>query len=263
MLFPLSLLSILPTPMAVESGFEVVVVGDGIGDGMDDESVEAYSDYEYDYDDDDGHTAEHAPRSCRPETEAEALTRAILESAREAGALINEDADWDEAVGDDALATRLGREHDEHVAHNLASLSKDKGAPSSRVQTDLETAMVLQDEEDRWVETGARRPAMRSERTAEHLAVATAQRSAATDERAEMRHAPARNCVCLRVSVRDMCACGASCEGSELAGGSAPRPPPQPRATSTTMKWQVATRWQAEQGDYVKMQDSRGDLGGS
>ena len=113
-------------------GFEFVV-----GDGMDDEGVEAYSDAdirEYDYDDDDICFASPAEaRRSRPETEAEALKRAILDSAREAGALANEDADWDEAVGDDALAARLGQEHDEHIAHNLASISKDKIAPSSRV----------------------------------------------------------------------------------------------------------------------------------
>ena len=113
---------------APEPGFEFVVV--------DHDGVEAYSDADvskYGYDDDDVYDAPVEARRSRPETEAEALTRAILDSVREAGALANEDADWDEAVGDDALATRLGQEHDEHVAHNLASLSKGKVAPSSRV----------------------------------------------------------------------------------------------------------------------------------
>ena len=66
-----------------------------------------------------------------PLSEQEQLSRAILESAREAGRLHNEDADWDAAAGDEALAARLGREHDEHVAHRFASVDKAKAAPSS------------------------------------------------------------------------------------------------------------------------------------
>ena len=104
------------------------------------------SEYEYVADSDDDTVC--ANSSAAEPKDDERLKRAILESAREAGALLDEGTEWGTPQEEGALIARLAREHDEHVAHELASLSKDKLAPSSRVQTDLEIAMALQDEED-------------------------------------------------------------------------------------------------------------------
>ena len=138
------------------------------------DDAEDSDDYSYD-DVADAEAAEGRP----PLSEQEQLSRAILESAREAGRLHNEDADWDAAAGDEALAARLGREHDEHVAHHFASVDKAKAAPSSlaRDDTDLEIAMALQDDENaraaggRAAAVAARRDARaRRDRAANELA---------------------------------------------------------------------------------------------
>ena len=146
-----------------------------------DDGTEEDSEYEYD-EDAEGTTERHRPFM----SESEQLKRAILDSAREAGRLHDEDAEWDAAAGDDALAARLGREHDEHVAHHLASADKAKAAPSSRARddaADLEIATALQDAENARAAGGraAAVAARRDARERRDLAARSAEQAARRD----------------------------------------------------------------------------------